>query len=119
MPHRGVDPDSRAFARSLRTTTTDAERLLWWGLRGRQLGGWRFRRQVPIGGFVVDFLCPRAGLAVELDGAEHDAVRDDRRDASLRAVGIDVLRFPNNEVFTHYGAVLDTILQELGRRAAR
>lgn len=73
---------------------------------------------MPIGGFVVDFPCPRAALAIEMDGIEHDAGRDARRDSSLRAVGIDVIRFPNEEVFRDYGAVLDTILRELERRSS-
>jgi very-short-patch-repair endonuclease len=58
-------------ARRLRRTQTDAERLLWFRLRDRRLSGWKFKRQVPIDRFVVDFLCADAHLVVELDGGQH------------------------------------------------
>lgn len=64
-------PFKRAFAKSLRANATEAERKLWALLRGRHLGGYRFRRQQPIGPYIVDFFCPSARLVVELDGSQH------------------------------------------------
>ena len=59
------------FARTLRSSPTEAERLLWYRLRRRRVGGFRFRRQVPIGRYICDFVCPRARLVIELDGSQH------------------------------------------------
>jgi adenine-specific DNA-methyltransferase len=97
-------------ARRLRQGSTDAERLLWWKLRNRQLGGFKFRRQVTIGSYVVDFLCVEAGLAVEADGGQHTVDRDAKRSAYLEARGLRVLRFWNNEVLGNPEGVLETIL---------
>jgi len=109
VPHEAVPPSKRAFARYLRHNTTDAEGLLWWGLRDRELGGWRFRRQVPFGPYVLDFYCPKARLVIELDGQQHDEATDGIRDAWLQQRGLSVLRFGNSEVFCEFNAVLDTI----------
>ncbi len=110
MPHRRVTTGHRDFARNLRRNTTDAEGLLWWGLRDRQLGGWRFRRQVPFGPYVLDFYCSKARLVVELDGSQHRDETDRIRDTWLEARGLRVIRFGNTEVFADFDAVLDTIL---------
>src|SRR5262245_61976643 len=91
---------STSFARGLRRNLTDAERKLWYRLRDRRLDGWKFRRQAPIEGFIVDFLCIDSRLIVELDGGQH-AVRveaDARRTAILEAAGFHVLRFWNDDV---------------------
>ena len=63
--------EPRKRARDLRNNSTDAERALWQALRGRQLEGFRFRRQVPIAGYIADFLCPKSKLTIELDGGQH------------------------------------------------
>ena len=86
---------STAQARSLRASQTSAEGYLWAALRNRQLGGWKWRRQVGLGPFVVDFLCVEAGLVVELDGAGHaERLDQDRlRTAMLGAHGLKVIRF--------------------------
>jgi len=85
-------------ARTLRREMTLPEVLLWQALRRRQLDGLLFRRQHPVGPYVLDFYCPAHGLAIEVDGAAHDgadrAARDRRRDAWLGAQGIRVVRFP-------------------------
>jgi very-short-patch-repair endonuclease len=103
----------RDFARSLRTTATDAERILWSALRTRQLGNLRFRRQHPIGPYIVDFFCPSAKLIVELDGSQHgtdEAVcHDDDRTRFLQARGYHVLRFWNIEVMKNRDSVLAAI----------
>jgi len=85
----------RDRARQLRCDQTASETRLWDALSGRRLDGWKWRRQVPVGPFIVDFLCLEAAVAVELDGGIH-AERPDcdaRRDAYLRARGLQVLRF--------------------------
>lgn len=106
-----------SFARHLRRNMTDAERLLWRHLRARRLGGYRFRRQHPIGPYVVDFACMRAGVVVELDGGQHGerahAAHDARRSAHLARAGYRVLRFWNHEVLAETEAVLAAILRAL------
>ena len=83
----------RSRARDLRNEATDAERHLWRYLKLRQLGGFRFRRQVPIDGYVADFLCPRIKLIVELDGAGHfDLIGDLGDDAGLRHMPLPAAR---------------------------
>ena len=88
------------FARTLRKRMTIAETILWRALRGSQFEGRKFRRQVPIGKYVADFLCVEEKLIVELDGAPHDGlerqVHDARRTTWLRAQGYRVLRIPND-----------------------
>lgn len=81
--------------RLLRSNMTDAEQKLWRGLRGRQLHGWKFRRQHPYGGYVLDFVCLEAKLVVEVDGGQHAEQQqgDEDRDTNLRATGFQALRF--------------------------
>jgi very-short-patch-repair endonuclease len=90
---------------------TDAEERLWTRLRGDQMAGHRFRRQVPIGPYVVDFACREARLAIEVDGSQHAAasLEDDQRTAWLTSRGYRVLRFWNNQVLTETDAVLESI----------
>lgn len=84
-----------------------AERKLWFKLRDRRLDGLKFRRQVPIGGYIVDFVCFDCGLIVELDGGQHNEnPRDALRDAELRKRGFTILRFWNNDVNGDILAVL-------------
>jgi len=87
-------------ARTLRRDMTEAERRLWQILRSRQTEDCRFRRQVPIGGFIVDFACHAARLIVEIDGGQHDPSSESEasRTRFLRGEGYRVLRFWNNEV---------------------
>jgi very-short-patch-repair endonuclease len=110
-------------ARALRCTMTDAEQLVWYCLRRRQLGGFRFRRQHPIERFVLDFYCSEVRLAIELDGGQHNEpdarVRDKERTFFLSAYEIEVLRFWNNEVLTDLEAVLQRIYGALLERAVR
>ena len=86
--------------RQMRRSATEAERLIWSALRGRRLGGFKFRRQVWIGSYIADFLCAEAKLVIELDGSQHGAATeyDARRDASLAEAGYRTLRFWNNDV---------------------
>ena len=100
-------------ARRLRAGMTDAERLLWQELRGRQLGR-RFRRQFPIPPYVVDFACIEARLIVEADGGQHSRPGDhDERDSRLRRKGWRILRFWNNDVVENCQGVLHTIAAAL------
>ena len=106
---------TRGRARRLRRDATDAERAIWRGLKTKQLSGWKFRRQHPIGPYFADFACPAAKLIVELGGGQH-AVRvaqDARRTAHLERGGWRVIRFWNTDVLTNLEGVLETILNAL------
>jgi very-short-patch-repair endonuclease len=102
-------------ARRLRRAETVTERFLWKLLRGRRLEGFKFRRQVPIGRYVVDFLCLRHRLVVEADGPFHEPAHDAERDAWLASQGFAVLRFANDEIIGDDPRVLNRILDALGR----
>src|SRR5450755_591674 len=86
---RGATKAKIQFARKLRADATPAERVVWNLLRNRNLGGWRFRRQHVIAGFIADFYCPELKLVVELDGGIHETQRDEdaKRDAALSRLG--------------------------------
>jgi adenine-specific DNA-methyltransferase len=103
----------RDRARRLRDERTAAEARLWEALRDRRLEGWKWRRQVPVGPFIVDYACLEAKLVVELDGGIHGerADRDARRDAHLMARGLQVLRFWNTEMVEDFDRVSWTILK--------
>jgi very-short-patch-repair endonuclease len=90
---------------------TPAEHALWQAIRGRRLGGLKFRRQHPLGPFVVDFVCPPRKLVIELDGEVHDdrVGYDEARTEQLSEYGYRVLRFRNQEVLMNLGAVLTRI----------
>jgi very-short-patch-repair endonuclease len=105
------------YARHLRNNATEAERRLWQRLRQRQLNGFKFRRQRPIGRYVCDFVCLEASVVVELDGSQHvrQSPYDGQRDAFLRANGFRVLRFWNDAVFSEPDGVVQTILEALTR----
>ncbi|MGE4251802.1 MAG: endonuclease domain-containing protein [Parvibaculaceae bacterium] len=107
--------DAKQFARKLRKEQTDAERRLWWHLRNRQLEGWKFRRQFPIGGYIVDFACIDAKLIVELDGGQHSeqGYHDEQRTRALERAGFVVLRFWNSDVLANSEGVIEEILRML------
>jgi len=106
-------------ARGLRVDQTLAERRLWSRLRNRQLGGWKWRRQVPRGPFIVDFLCADADLVIELDGDTHATTvdYDERRTRHLEGPGLRVLRFWNGDIATNLDGVCDSILAASGGEA--
>ena len=111
----------KSLARKLRHQNTDAERLLWRHLRNRQLAGHKFRRQLVIDPYVVDFACIEAKLIVEADGGQHmERLNEDaERTAYLVSMGYKVLRFWNHEILTDTDAVLEAIhrvLPESGKR---
>src|SRR5262245_35235401 len=107
-------------ARTLRKHMSAAERSLWRGLRARQLDGMRFRRQPPLGPFIVDFVCLEARLIVEVDGGQHtedDHIASDaRRNRWLAQEGYRVIRVPTTDVYSNLQGVLDTIWAALQSR---
>ncbi len=116
MPRR-ASPQHLSFRRDLRRVATEAERRLWALLRGRRLGV-KFRRQHPIGPYVLDFFCAEHRLAIELDGGQHrrdsEPSRDARRSELLAMHGIRVVRFTNREWFDDPDAVVRGIWREIG-----
>ena len=107
----------KEVSRQLRNNMTEAERLFWSRVKGKQLSGAQFYRQKIIGNCIVDFYCPQAKLVVEIDGGQHfeeagaknDAIRDD----CLKAMGLRVLRFSNREVVENVVGVLETVREEI------
>ena len=110
---RGITPTVDQHLPELRGNLTPQERILWDALRGRRLDGLKFRRQYPIGAFVLDFYCSELRLIVELDGNIHDdpeqRARDARRDAHFVTRGYTVVRITNMEVVVDLPAVLDRL----------
>ena len=92
---------------------TEAERLLWEKIRGKQLKGYQFYRQKTIGNYIVDFHCPKAKLVIELDGGQHYSsegkAKDRARDGYMKGIGFRVLRFSDKEVFWNTQGVLERI----------
>jgi len=127
LPHimpgmRDDETRSRRFAKKLREKLTDAERILWSRLRARQIAGFHFRKQHPIGPFVVDFACTQAMLVVEVDGATHgsdaEIEYDKRRTDYLRRRGWYEVRVWNYDVYESLQAVLELIEREATRLTA-
>jgi very-short-patch-repair endonuclease len=111
--HREVSRRQRERAKALRGDMTDAERRLWMELRAHRFAGWSFRRQVPIGAYICDFVCHRGRLIIEVDGGQHVATAqakgDAQRTAWLEDRGFRDLRFWNNDVLASPEGVLTTI----------
>ena len=107
-----INPEKLARAKALRSQMTAAEAALWQRLRANRLGGWHFRRQQVIAGYIVDFYCHAAGLVVEVDGPVHagQAEEDAQREQALQALGLRVLRVKNAEVAADLNAVAQCIL---------
>jgi very-short-patch-repair endonuclease len=130
MPERNksvhTSREMRMRARELRKQATPAEKILWEQLRDRRLLGLKFRRQHPLGTYIVDFYCPAYRLVVEIDGEIHryQADQDQARTQEFEDYGFSVIRFWNHEVEQNLDAVLDTIAEncdlpspKAGRRA--
>ena len=106
--------DQKQFTKQLRRNMTDAEKLLWRHLRAHRLAGQKFRRQQPMGMYVVDFVHFGAGLIVEADGSQYStSTHDAQRDAWLREQGFRVLRFWNNEILLNIEQVLAVIFEAM------
>ena len=93
---------------------TDAERALWFELRNRRLGGYKFKSQWSIWPYVADFCCLEARLIVEVDGGQHSNAKDARRTAALHEKGFRLIRFWNHDVRGNLDGVLQVILEALG-----
>jgi very-short-patch-repair endonuclease len=103
-------PSLLDHARSMRQAPTPAEHKLWQALRKQQIGGLKFRRQVPLGPFIADFYCPSARLVVEADGVTHiDPRTDERRDAWLKSQRYNLFRISNHDVLSNLGGVVVAI----------
>ena len=112
--HRTPPATHRKFARAMRNDSTKAENMLWQQLRNRQMDGHKFRRQVPLDGYILDFLCMEARLIIEVDGGQHaESSRDEARGAYFRAHGFRVMRFWNEEIETGLDFVCRSILAAL------
>ncbi|MDO8534196.1 MAG: endonuclease domain-containing protein [Xanthobacteraceae bacterium] len=113
--HRPINAATRGRARAMRKVSTDAERTMWLLLRDRRLAGFKFRRQVPFQGYILDFVCYDHRVIVEIDGGQHStSVRDKARSTVLKREGFRVLRYWNNEVIKNPDGVLDNLVERLG-----
>jgi very-short-patch-repair endonuclease len=111
---RGAKATKTGLARRLRKNSTVAETKLWWRLRARELNGFKFIRQEPIGPYVGDFVCREQRLIIEVDGGQHaESKRDAVRDKWLHEHRYRILRFWNNDVIGNLEGVLETILAAL------
>ncbi len=110
--------DIRQKTKQLRSNSTDAERNLWAHIRNRRLEGWKFRRQLPVGQYIVDFACPELRLIIEIDGGQHaEQIHYDLgRTKFLQTKGYRVVRFWNNEVPGNIEAVLEALTLTLSQR---
>jgi very-short-patch-repair endonuclease len=108
---------NKNFRKALRNSLTAAEAVLWQNLKGRQLLGKKFRRQVSIGRYIVDFYCPDVGLIIELDGDRHFSITMDeyeaRRTEYLEEEDLRIIRFENRELYDDPERVLETIKEAL------
>ena len=104
----------RAYAKRMRGDQTPAEHRLWQILRAKRLSGYKFKRQLPIDHYIVDFACLQRRLIIEADGGQHsESIRDGGRDGYLRAQGFRILRFWNNEIFENEEGVVTSVLNAL------
>ena len=110
------------IARGLRKRMTEAERVLWKVLRGKRLEGLKFRRQEPIGPFIVDFVCFERKLIVEADGSQHyhgeQKSKDAERDRWLHEQGFEILRFNNTEIMSSTEGVILNVLEHASARSS-
>jgi very-short-patch-repair endonuclease len=120
MPHAVVSEQQRHRAKRLRSTMTRAETLLWRYIKAGRIDGLSFRRQVPMGKYIADFVCHSHRLIVELDGESHDfesrIQQDAERDAWFVSQGYTVIRFTNEQVLTNLEGVLEAIRIEASRQ---
>ena len=105
------------LAKNLRKNATIQERRLWNLLKNRQFLNLKFKRQQPIGNYIVDFVCPEAKLVIEIDGGQHNFPEnvkfDEVRTRYLNELGYKVIRFWNNEIYENIDGVLSKLLEEI------
>jgi very-short-patch-repair endonuclease len=115
--HRPTSTKARSNAKKLRRNATDAETKMWRLLRDRRLAAFKFRRQTPVEGYILDFVCFERKIVVEVDGSQHfESSQDRERDAALTREGFHVLRYWNNDVLQRPEAVLEDILERFTDR---
>jgi very-short-patch-repair endonuclease len=109
---RRIPEQNRQFARDMRVDATKAENMLWQAIRNNQLEGFRFKRQVPIENYIVDFICFEARLIIEVDGSQHvESQNDELRDQVLSSAGFRILRFWNDDITRNLdGACLQILM---------
>ena len=104
-------------SRHMRSNMTKAEQILWERIRKKQIHGFQFYRQKPLGHFIVDFYCPAGQLIIEVDGSQHQhpegVAFDAKRDAYMNGLGLKVLRFSNLEIIIRIENVVETIKSAL------
>jgi very-short-patch-repair endonuclease len=111
---RRVPDQHRDYARAMRADSTKGENILWQAIRNRQLEGFKFKRQVPIENYIVDFVCFDSRLIIEVDGSQHIESEYDRlRDKALSTAGFRILRFWNDEIVRNINGACLRILIEL------
>ena len=107
-------------SRELRKNQTDAEKELWAILRNRQLNGVKFRRQFPVGRYILDFYCPDYSLGIEADGGQHyerkGRDRDDLRTQELNKLGVEIIRFSDREILTNSEGVFEVIQRAIAKK---
>ncbi len=110
----------KTLRRKLRNEMTTAERLLWYQIRARRIKGYKFRRQVSIGNYIVDFYCPEAKLVIEVDGDSHfdpkTEIKDEERNRILSDYGLRCIRFTNLDVIKNIEEVVPIIMKMLPDR---
>jgi len=111
MQHHSEKQRLLKYAKELRQNQTDAETLLWKHLRAKRFMGLKFKRQKPVGRYIVDFICLECHLILEADGGQHMGEVDAERDAWLQSKGFTVLRFWNNDILARTDEVLEKIRQ--------
>ncbi|KKT27215.1 MAG: hypothetical protein UW11_C0002G0005 [Parcubacteria group bacterium GW2011_GWA2_43_9b] len=103
----------KQYSKNLRLEMTDAERMLWQKIRRRQLKGYQFFRQKPIGKYIVDFYCPKARLIIEVDGGqhyeEHNQIEDKKREEELWVIGFRIIRYTNLDILKN----LDNVVRDI------
>lgn len=111
------DAKLKLLSQQLRDNMTDAEKHLWSKIKMRQIKGYWFYRQKPIGSYIADFYCPKAKMVIEVDGGQHfenEAVEYDKiRDNTMNSLGLKVLRFTNTDVLSNIEGVIEILTQNL------
>ncbi|KKS65204.1 MAG: hypothetical protein UV34_C0023G0005 [Parcubacteria group bacterium GW2011_GWB1_42_6] len=111
------NPNLKDYSQKLRREMTESERKIWFKIRKRQIKGFLFFRQKPIGNHIVDFYCPKARLIIEIDGGQHyeadNEIADKKRDLELKGLGFQVIRFTNLEISNNIENVLENIYKIL------
>jgi very-short-patch-repair endonuclease len=113
--HRPIAPLAKSRACAMLAEPTETEKALWRLLRDRRVASLKWRRQLPLGDFIVDFVCLEYRVIVECDGSQHaESGYDSERDAWLRSQGFTIVRFWNHEILQERANVVDTILSRCG-----